>query len=31
MVILIKGTEEKKITISGTDIELPEVYGRTRL
>ena len=30
MAILIKATEEKKITISGTDIELPEVYGRIR-
>jgi hypothetical protein len=30
MAILIKATEEKKITISGTSIELPEVYGRIR-
>lgn len=30
MAILIKATEEKKITISGTGIELPEVYGRIR-
>jgi len=30
MAILIKATEEKKITISGTDIELSEVYGRIR-
>jgi predicted ATPase len=30
MAILIKATEEKNITISGTDIELPEVYGRIR-
>lgn len=30
MAILIKATEEKKITISGTDLELPEVYGRIR-
>ena len=30
MAILIKATEDKKITISGTGIELPEVYGRIR-
>jgi hypothetical protein len=30
MAILIKGTEDKKITISGTEIELPSVYGRIR-
>jgi hypothetical protein len=30
MAILIKTTEEKKITISGTGIELPNVYGRIR-
>jgi hypothetical protein len=30
MAILIKATKEKKITISGTAIELPEVYGRIR-
>jgi len=30
MAILIRSTEEKKITISGTDIELQEVYGRIR-
>jgi hypothetical protein len=30
MAILIKATEEKKITISGTGIELPNVYGRIR-
>jgi predicted ATPase len=30
MAILIKATEEKKITISGTGIELPDVYGRIR-
>jgi hypothetical protein len=30
MAILIKATEEKKITISGTEIELLEVYGRIR-
>jgi hypothetical protein len=30
MAILIKATEEKKITISGTGIELPSVYGRIR-
>lgn len=30
MAILIKATEEKKITISGTDIELSSVYGRIR-
>ena len=30
MAILIKATEDKKITISGTGIELPEVYGRVR-
>jgi len=30
MAILIKATKDKKITISGTGIELPEVYGRVR-
>jgi predicted ATPase len=30
MAILIKATESKKIIISGTGIELPEVYGRIR-
>lgn len=30
MAILIKATKDKKITISGTGIELPEVYGRIR-
>jgi len=30
MAILIKATGEKKITISGTNLELPEVYGRIR-
>jgi predicted ATPase len=30
MAILIKATEDKKITISGTGIELSEVYGRIR-
>lgn len=30
MAILIKQTENKKITISGTQIQLPEVYGRIR-
>jgi len=30
MAILIKATEEKKITISGTGTELPSVYGRIR-
>jgi hypothetical protein len=30
MAILIKATEEKKITISGTEIELSSVYGRIR-
>jgi predicted ATPase len=30
MAILIKATEEKKILISGTEIELLEVYGRIR-
>jgi len=30
MAILIKATEEKKITISGTGIELAEVYARIR-
>lgn len=30
MAILIKATADKKITISGTGIELPEVYGRIR-
>lgn len=30
MALIIKSTENKKITISGTGIELPEVYGRIR-
>jgi len=30
MGLIIKATENKKITISGTSIELPEVYGRIR-
>ena len=30
MAILIRATEDKKITISGTSIELSEVYGRIR-
>lgn len=30
MAILIKSTENKKILISGTEIELKEVYGRIR-
>jgi hypothetical protein len=30
MAILIKATQEKKITISGTNIELSSVYGRIR-
>ena len=30
MAILIKATENKKITISGTELELLEVYGRIR-
>lgn len=30
MAILIKATADKKITISETGIELPEVYGRIR-
>jgi hypothetical protein len=30
MAILIKATEEKNITISGTEIELSSVYGRIR-
>ena len=30
MALIIKATEDKKITISGTVIELPEVYGRIR-
>jgi len=30
MAILIKATKQKKIIISGTDIELQEVYGRIR-
>jgi hypothetical protein len=30
MAILIKATEDKKIIISGTGIELPEIYGRIR-
>lgn len=28
MGLLINGTEEKKITITGTEIEVPSVYGR---
>lgn len=28
MALIIKPTEEKKITILGTEIELPSVYGR---
>jgi hypothetical protein len=28
MGLIIKATEEKKIVISGTEIELPSVYGR---
>lgn len=28
MALIIKATEEKKINISGTELELPEVYGR---
>lgn len=30
MAIIIKATAEKKITISGTELELPEIYGRIR-
>ena len=30
MAILIKETAVKKITISGTDIEVPMIYGRIR-
>ena len=30
MAILIKATAEKKITISGTNLEVPQVYGRIR-
>jgi hypothetical protein len=30
MAIIIKATENKKITISGTNIEVPQVYGRIR-
>lgn len=30
MAIIIKSTESKKIIISGTDIEVPQVYGRIR-
>jgi len=30
MAILIRATEEKKITISGTDIKHTQVYGRIR-
>lgn len=30
MAILIKATADKKIIISGTEIELPQVYGRIR-
>ena len=28
MAILIKGTEQKQIKLSGTDITIPEIYGR---
>ena len=28
MAILIKGTTEKQIKLSGTDITIPEIYGR---
>ena len=28
MGLIIKSTEEKTVTIQGTDIELPQVYGR---
>jgi hypothetical protein len=28
MGLIIKSTEDKKIVIKGTDIEMPEVYGR---
>jgi hypothetical protein len=28
MGLIIKSTEEKKVTIQGTDIDLPQVYGR---
>lgn len=28
MGLIVKPTKEKKITISGTEIELPEIYGR---
>jgi len=30
MAILIKATAEKEITITGTELTLPEVYGRIR-
>tara|TARA_R110000868_G_scaffold1609_1_gene12905 strand:- start:1365 stop:1694 length:330 start_codon:yes stop_codon:yes gene_type:complete len=30
MGLIISATEEKKIIITGTDIELPSVYGRLR-
>lgn len=30
MSLIVKSTEEKKITISGTDLELSEVYVRIR-
>ena len=30
MALIIKATKDKKITISGTTIELPQVYGRIR-
>ena len=30
MGLIINATEEKKITITGTDIELPSIYGRLR-
>lgn len=28
MALIIKATEDKKINIAGTELELPEVYGR---
>lgn len=28
MALIIKATEEKKINIAGTDLQIPEVYGR---
>ena len=30
MALIIKATKDKKITISGTSIELPELYARVR-